>query len=73
MVEGKNINNLIDQISKVDLPKLFDQVAENLEDLDKTLKKIDSNFNDKTFKKEHVKLKRIKRLILSLKKIIRKF
>ena len=73
MVEGKNINNLIDQISKVDLPKLFDQVAENLKDLDKTLKKIDSNFNDKTFKKEHVKLKRIKRLILSLKKIIRKF
>tara|TARA_X000000950_G_scaffold49940_1_gene58685 strand:- start:751 stop:972 length:222 start_codon:yes stop_codon:yes gene_type:complete len=73
MVEGKNINNLIDQISKVDLPKLFDQVSENLEDLDKTLKKIDSNFNDKTFKKEHVKLKRIKRLILSLKKIIRKF
>lgn len=72
-MKEKNINNLIDQISKVDLPKLFDQVSENLEDLDKTLKKIDSNFDDKTFKKEHVKLKRIKSLILSLKKIIRKF
>lgn len=69
MVEGKNINNLIDQISKVDLSKLFDQVSENLDKLDSTFKKIKSTEKEQTFKREIKKNKSFKKFISSLKKV----
>ena len=65
-MKEKEIYKLIDQINKIDVSELFDQVSENLDKLDSTFKKIKSADKDQTFKKA---IKKNKNFINSLKKV----